>query len=376
MTVYRFEEIAHNINDKKMPVPGDEKTYIGLEHLDTGSLQVTRWGQDVVLTGEKLVMKKGDVLFGRRNTYLRRAAIAPHDGIFSAHGMIFRPKTDVIDAEFFPFFISSDYFIDEAIKISVGSLSPTVNWGTLKKLEFDLPSMEEQKRLAKILMAAEETRQAYKKLIKQTDDLIKAKFEEMFGKETCKKSLHDICNCFCDGDWIESKDQSDTGIRLIQTGNVGEGYYINKDSGKARYITEETFNKLHCTEVKTGDILVSRLPDPVGRACIVPEYVGKAITAVDCAIIRLKTILLPEFFIAFTLSTDYNQQINSFITGSTRKRISRNNLGSIQIPVPSIEKQQEFVDFLQQAEQTKLATQQSLEALNETVRALVNRNFN
>ena len=65
-----------------MPEPGDEKMYIGLEHLDSGSLKITRWGSEVELTGQKLVMRKGDVLFGRRNTYLRRAAIAPHDGIF------------------------------------------------------------------------------------------------------------------------------------------------------------------------------------------------------------------------------------------------------------------------------------------------------
>ena len=143
MKRYKFSDIAYNITEKKMPVPGDEKQYIGLEHLDSGSLQVSRWGGDIELKGEKLVMRKGDILFGRRNTYLRRAAIAPHDGIFSAHGMIFRPKTDVVDPGFFPFFIASDYFMDEAIRISVGSLSPTVNWGTLKNLEFNLPDIPE-----------------------------------------------------------------------------------------------------------------------------------------------------------------------------------------------------------------------------------------
>ena len=106
MPKYKFAEIAFNITDKKMPEPGDEDLYIGLEHLDSGSLRVTRWGSDVELVGQKLCMKKGDILFGRRNTYLRRAAIAPHDGIFSAHGMIFRPNTNVMDPDFFPFFIS------------------------------------------------------------------------------------------------------------------------------------------------------------------------------------------------------------------------------------------------------------------------------
>ncbi len=182
MPHYKFSDLAYNITDKKMPEAGDEKTYIGLEHLDSGSLAVTRWGGEIELKGQKLVMKKGDMLFGRRNTYLRRAAIAPHDGIFSAHGMIFRPKTEVIDPDYFPFFIASDYFMNAAIRISVGSLSPTVNWKTLKELEFDIPTLEQQRESAKILKAANELKESYHALLLKTDDLVKSQFIEMFGR--------------------------------------------------------------------------------------------------------------------------------------------------------------------------------------------------
>lgn len=151
MPRYKFELIAKNVTEKGMPKAEDKETYVGLEHLDTKSLQVTRWGSPVALKGEKLVMHKGDVLFGRRNTYLKRAAIAPHDGLFSAHGMIFRPNEDIVDPVFFPFFILSDAFMDAAIRISVGSLSPTVNWKDLKELEFVLPPIQKQKELAEVL---------------------------------------------------------------------------------------------------------------------------------------------------------------------------------------------------------------------------------
>ena len=362
MTVYRFEEIAHNINDKKMPVPGDEKTYIGLEHLDTGSLQVTRWGQDVVLTGEKLVMKKGDVLFGRRNTYLRRAAIAPHDGIFSAHGMIFRPKTDVIDAEFFPFFISSDYFIDEAIKISVGSLSPTVNWGTLKKLEFDLPSMEEQKRLAKILMAAEETRQAYKKLIKQTDDLVQAKFTEMFGdinRIPGTKKLKDIVTIrddlrapLNDAARADMKE----GVLYPYYGATGCVDHINKYKidFKAICIAED------CGSYAAGDDSAYM----INEKCWVNNH-AHVLKAKD-------EVCIPEFLNYYFKVVD----LTAYVSGTTRAKLTRGKLEEIPIVLPELRAQKQFVEFLQQAEQTKLATQQSLSALNATVRALMNQNFN
>jgi len=196
MPRYKFSEFAYNINQKKVPEPGDEEMYIGLEHLDSGSLKVRRWGSDVPITGEKLVMKKGDILFGRRNTYLRRAAIAPHNGIFSAHGMIFRPNTEVMDPDYFPFFISSDYFMNAAIRISVGSLSPTVNWKTLKDLEFDIPDIDSQRKSAVLLTAANELREAYEALLQQTDELVKSQFIEMFlegNKEYPIKKLTDVC---------------------------------------------------------------------------------------------------------------------------------------------------------------------------------------
>ena len=93
---YRFDEIAINSTAKKKPVESDKFHYVGLEHIDSGSFEITRWGSDVAPVGEKLIMQKGDVLFGKRRAYQRKVAIAPFDGFFSAHGMVFRPKEDVI----------------------------------------------------------------------------------------------------------------------------------------------------------------------------------------------------------------------------------------------------------------------------------------
>ncbi|MEE1484768.1 MAG: restriction endonuclease subunit S [Anaerobutyricum hallii] len=181
MAKYRFEQIAINSTEKKKPVEEDRFTYLGLEHLDSGSLKVTRFGSDVAPIGEKLVMRKGDVLFGKRRAYQKKVAIAPFDGIFSAHGMVLRPNVDVIDPNFFPLFISSDYFLDAAIKISVGSLSPTINWRDLKVLEFELPDLETQRKLAAVLWSINDTMESYKKLISATDELVKSQFMEQFG---------------------------------------------------------------------------------------------------------------------------------------------------------------------------------------------------
>lgn len=358
MAKYRFDQIAINSTEKKKPVEEDRFTYLGLEHLDSGSLKVSRFGSEVAPIGEKLIMHKGDVLFGKRRAYQKKVAIAPFDGIFSAHGMVLRPKEDVIDKDFFPLFISSDYFLDAAIKISVGSLSPTINWRDLKELEFELPDLDTQRRLAAVLWSMNETMDSYKELIAATDELVKSQFMEQFKElinhpDACSK-IEDECTVFADGDWIESKDQSEEGIRLIQTGNIGNAQYLDKGE-RARYITEDTFDRLNCTEVKANDILISRLPDPVGRACIVPEGLGKCITAVDCTIVRLGSRILPEYFIAYTLSPFYMMQVASRETGSTRKRISRKNLGILKIPVPTIAEQETFASVVRQSDKSKFA---------------------
>ena len=179
----------------------------------------------------------------------------------------------------------------------------------------------------------------------------KSQFIEMFGCLAERVALSSLCDTFIDGDWIEAKDQSGSGIRLIQTGNVGVGTF--KDKGdRARYISEETFNRLNCTEVVEGDILISRLPEPVGRACIIPAGLGKSITAVDCTIIRLNDKVLPKFFVAFTNTPDYAMQIKKVLSGTTRLRVSRANLGKIQVPLPAIDKQQQFVTIAEQADKS------------------------
>lgn len=155
--------------------------------------------------------------------------------------------------------------------------------------------------------------------------------------------IEESADVFIDGDWIESKDQSDSGIRLIQTGNIGIGKYLDKPQN-ARFISEKTFHRLNCSEVLPGDVLVSRLPDPVGRACIAPFLNSRLITAVDCTIIRFnKHSLLPELFVAFTKSDLYYKNIETYLTGSTRPRISRSNLGKVKIPLPPLEVQREIM---------------------------------
>ncbi len=181
--------------------------------------------------------------------------------------------------------------------------------------------------------------------------------------------LKSVCHFIIDGDWIESKDQSSQGIRLVQTGNIGIGEYLDKSS-RAKYISNETFMRLNCTEIIPGDILISRLPDPVGRACVVPQYVGRAITAVDCTIVRLNTSLCdPKYFINYTQSERYANELSKFLAGTTRTRISRKNLKKIQIPLPPLDEQCKIAAVLDKVSDLIAKRHQQLTKLDELVKA-------
>ncbi len=181
--------------------------------------------------------------------------------------------------------------------------------------------------------------------------------------------LEEMCTVFTDGDWIESKDQSDEGIRLIQTGNIGEGTYLDKGT-RAKYISEDIFKKLKCTQVYSGDILVSRLPEPVGRACIIPEKEESMITAVDCTICRPdESIVSKEYLCYFMRSNAYYTRLLSSITGTTRKRISRKNLGNIELDIPSKEEQKKVVKQLDYLVKVVDLRKQELVALDNLIKA-------
>ena len=163
------------------------------------------------------------------------------------------------------------------------------------------------------------------------------------------KRLGTVCDIFADGDWVESKDQSPKGLRLIQTGNVGQGVFKDRVE-KARYISEETFKRLRCTEIFEGDCLISRLPDPPGRSCLLPDTGERMITAVDCTIVRFNPQqVVPSFFNYYSQSQDYLSAVDSETTGTTRKRISRSKLGLIPVPVPPLPEQQRIIGILDKA---------------------------
>lgn len=359
MAKYRFEQIAINSTEKKKPVEADRFTYLGLEHLDSGSLKVTRFGSDVAPIGEKLVMHKGDVLFGKRRAYQKKVAIAPFDGIFSAHGMVLRPKEDVIDPDFFPLFISSDYFLDAAIKISVGSLSPTINWRDLKILEFDLPDLETQRKLAAVLWSIIDTMESYKKLISATDELVKSQFMEQFGDPTNNVHKHPITTL------------KEVAIGPLSYGSVSSAVEYD---GETRYvrITDITDDGALGNDIKSakktedkyllheGDILFARTGATVGKTCRYREKYGRAIYAGFLIRLVPNTKLIdPDYLYHFTRSDYYWDFVKSAQRVVAQPNINAQEYGDLKLLLPAMPEQKQFAAFVQQSDKSKFAALRS-----------------
>ena len=148
-----------------------------------------------------------------------------------------------------------------------------------------------------------------------------------------------------DGDWIESKDQDPTGdVRLVQLADIGEGVFRNRS---ARFLTGATASRLGCTFLEAGDVLIARMPDPLGRACIFPGDPKPSVTAVDVCILRPDARAIDHRWLMHTINAPANRlAIEALQSGTTRKRISGANLREVGIRVPPLAEQRRIVDRL------------------------------
>lgn len=173
---------------------------------------------------------------------------------------------------------------------------------------------------------------------------------------------------FADGDWIESKDQDPNGRnRLLQLADIGDGRFIDKSS---RYVNDETFDRLNCTALEEGDILLARMPDPLGRACLMPRLPQRCLTVVDVAVFRSGSRDISHSWLMHTLNASpIREEISRNASGTTRKRIARGKLAELKVPVPPAAEQKRIAQKLD----ALLAQVDTLKARIDAIPALLKR---
>lgn len=249
-------------------------------------------------------------------------------------------------------------FIDLS-RFASGSGVPTLNRNDVHSFEVSVPTLAEQQAIANALSDVDQLISSLDQQITKKRDLKQAAMQLLltgkkrlqgFGGEWEKRSIFDLADNskeqFDDGDWIEAEHITDKGVRLIQTGNIGVGRFIDRE--KKKYIYEKSFASLRCKQLIAGDLLICRLADPAGRTCILPDLDDpQAVTSVDVTIFRPRPDVANRTYLMNVFSTpDWFKLVSDRSGGTTHKRIARGALGRIFLDLPPLPEQHAIAEIL------------------------------
>lgn len=342
---------------------------VGLEHLIPEEITLSNWDEGSDNTFSK-VFRKGNVLFGRRRAYLKKAAVAPFDGICSGDITVIEALPDKILPELLPFIIQNDALFDYAVGKSAGSLSPRVKWEHLQNYEFELPELSKQKELADILWAMDETKKSYQKLIFATDELVKSQFMEQFNLVRAESNgwsivpLNSVVIKPLSGEWGQ-EDTDGTGVKVLRTTNFTDSGRIDYSEVVRRSIE---LKKVEAKALRDGDILIEKSggsdTKPVGRVIFYQETSENYLFNNFTALLRPNTQKLnSRFLFTFLFVTYWNGGTKPYenkTTGIHNLKLE-DFLDKTMIPIPPIEDQEVFADFVRQSDKSKLLLEKTLD---------------
>jgi type I restriction enzyme, S subunit len=324
---------------------------VGLEHLIPEEINLKMWDEEKKNTFTKM-FRKGQVLFGRRRAYLKKAAVAPFDGICSGDITVIEAIHDKILPELLPFIIQNDSLFNFAVGNSAGSLSPRVKWENLKNYEFDLPDLAKQKSLTEVLWAAIDTKEAYKKLLALTDDLVKSQFIEMFGDIDSNPKGWEMKTW---GEVLAIQNGKD--YKKVQDIN---GLYPIYGSGGIMGRSTEFL----CPE---NTVIIGR-KGTINNPILVREPFWNVDTAFG--LIPNPSILNDMYFFRFCILYDFERHNKATVLPS----LTKSDLLKILIQLPPLELQEQFAAFVQQTDKSKFELQQTILSLENTLKSLMLQN--
>jgi type I restriction enzyme S subunit len=396
--VRRLKTAVDHVN-QQTTIKTDEDLYIALEHVESWTGRLLPPSGEAHFDGQVKRFQAGDVLFGKLRPYLAKVVCPKQSGVCVGEFLVLRARP-VVAPHYLEVALRSAPAIDFVNSSTYGAKMPRAEWTFVGAMLFPVPPLPEQTAIVRFLdymdRRIRRSIRAKQKLIKLLEEYRQALIHQAVtgqidvrtGKpyptykdsgvpwlghvpehwevRTIKSLAGKGYKTFVDGDWIESPYIRAEGIRLIQTGNIGIGHYREKGF---RFIDEETFVAFRCTEIIPGDVLICRLGDPVGRACLAPNLGVRMIASVDVCILKPNESAIAAFLVYAMSSPVYLEWIGSLVRGSTRDRVSRSMLGRFCVPLPPLPEQTAIVEYLD-AETAKLdaaiaAARREIELLRE-----------
>lgn len=392
----RFGDVVRNVDTyERSPLENGIERYVGLDHLDPESLHIKRWGN--VVDGTTFTRKfiPGQVLFGKRRAYQRKAAVAEFEGICSGDILVFEPSNGELLPELLPFIVQSDGFFNHALGTSAGSLSPRTKWKDLADYEFALPPRDEQSRIAEILRAADEAVESLELSIGLLSDTNSIVFEELLKSNgVYLTSLEDDTK-----DLLYSKkwQRAESVCSLITKGTTPSADKLSSSEGEVPYIkvynltfngkidfetnptytTREAHEKeLSRSRVFPGDVLMNIVGPPLGKVSLVPNMFSEWNVNQAIAIFRLNGHLNKQFLCSYLL----NKKVLGWFLRRAKKTSGQMNLTlelCRELPVPrlSMEAQSRIVEILQKLDNAAIIQQDHLKQVRSLKQSIMQRFF-
>lgn len=342
---------------------------VGLEHLTPSSVTLSSWSEDTENTFTK-EFSKGDVLFGRRRAYLKKAAVAPFDGICSGDITVIRAIEDKVDPDLLPFIIQNDYLFDFAVGKSAGSLSPRVKWTNLKEFTIDLPSMPEQIKLAETLWSINETKNAYEDLINRTDELVKSQFIEMFyGKGYPVKTIGDVIDKKISrvGKVYEKTDP----IQYLDISSIDNA--SKTVTGLTPYILSDAPSRAQYV-LKQDDIMYSTVRPNLQNIAINPYFDDNVVGSTGFCVLRCIGVTTGYMWGVIN-SAPFTEAMVNQASGVNYPAVNDKVVHAYEIPIPPESEQNAYEDLIKQSDKSKFALQEAIKDLDALSKKIIAENL-
>ena len=375
MAIVKFGDVAREYkitikNSAGYPI-------VGLEHLTPSEIDLVHWDENVETTFSK-GFKKGHVLFGRRRAYLKKAAVAPFDGICSGDIIVIEADEDKIRADLLPFIIQNDLFFDYAMSKSAGGLSPRVKWTDLKEYEFNLPPLIEQESLVDLLSSAYETKKAYLKLIDQTEEIVKSQFIEMFGDPVTNtlgrevKPFSDFMTNIRYGTSQPPIFSTDGEYKFIRATNIKAGRITEADMLR---ISQEAAKGIEKCRLDGNEIIIVRSGANTGDTCVVTDAYRGQYAGYDIIVSLDLSRANPVFFNEL-MNTHYMQYVIKPLTvRSAQPHLNTKQVQDLPMLVASLEEQNRFADIVEQSDKSKFELKQSVKRIDDLIKSFVQQDL-
>lgn len=372
-----FGDVVNNLNVTiKDPEADGIDRVIAMEHLDPGELRVNRWGDLSDGTTFTRRVRPGQTLFGKRRAYQRKAAYAEFEAICSGDILVFQVDAREMLPEFLPFLVQSDGFYGHALGTSAGSLSPRTNWRDLASYEFDLPPLEEQKRIAELFWAVEAERESHVNVIQALETSEAAWVGSLTRKTDSKALLGDVVDTILDRRGITPKklggDFVESGVPVLSAMNIVGGDI--DFARQRRYVSDAVAERWMTGPLLPGDILMTS-EAPLGSTVLIGREMRACLGQRLFAIRPNSSVLMPEFLYSWINSAAGQSALEARASGTTVRGIRQAELVKIEVPIPDFDTQKDFLRGWQVIQEAKQAEELAIRNSRKLFGGLLRETF-